>query len=663
MVSIIFSAGAAEDKRSVLALFNFKSGAINETNVHVLLEMPLNRLGMVVDYHDINDTSYPDPAGYRGVVVWFADNVSDYGKEYYAFLHRVLDSGGRIVLMNGPGIEQTVSDEPYNEDISGLLKRLGIVEGGLGFSNNPFTIKVEKLQQAAFGFEIAEAAESPVYRDYRITGDSLEAWMGVTRSDVADSQAVVVAVGSTGGFISDAGMVLRYIDDPVWGVLWDLNPFVFLSKALAVETLLKPDVTTANGNRVAFIHVDGDGSSNMTQDVGATPQPSTKVLREKVLERYPFPASISAIAYLLTPEGAGNPVFVDEFKKIMALPQIQAASHTYSHPMIWSSHILGYKIPGYTFDPSMETVGSIEMIKELALPPGKEIDLLLWSGDCQPMEGALAALDSVGFQNLNGGNARVDALYQGICHISSLSIKVGAFRQCYAMAGNEYLYTNSWTENYGGFVQVLDTFKNTEKPRYIPVNVYYHLYVTERQAGLKALTTIYDWCAKQDFCWLHADEYTRSVQGFFSARTGKLTTDAYYIEDYSGLHTVRLDAESRSVDMLKSSNILGYTHFDGDLYIALAAGERAEIYLTSAESPAIYLKNSTALVRNTQVTAKSVKGEVRLYNPGFIAFAGGEGHVEFKLDGHKIEPLKNADGAFPLPQGTGEWQVFEAQQR
>ncbi len=331
--------------------------------------------------------------------------------------------------------------------------------------------------------------------------------------------------------------------------------------------------------------------------------------------------------------------------------------------MIWKKGTLGYKIPGYTFNPDMETVGSMQLLKELVLPKGKAIELLLWSGDCQATEEALAALDAGGYQNLNGGNARVDALYRGICHICPLSILGGKYRQYLAPAGNEYLYTNNWTENYGGYALVIDTYENTREPRYLPVDVYYHLYITGMQAGLNSLKKVYAWCKEQELCWLQATDYTRALTGFFTARTGRLGNNGYYIENYPGLHTVRLDGERREVDILKSKNVLGYNHFGGDLYISLLSGERAEIFLTAKELTPVYLDKATGLIRNATVAQNGVSGEVRRYARGFIEFAGSEDELVFTLDGQEVAAEPGYTKRFPLPAGAGRWSSFQVECR
>ena len=565
-------AAAVEDNRLVLALYDSTDGDVFETNVHLLLEMPLNRLGRIVEYHDINDTEYPAAEKYRAVVVWLNSDVSEFGKEYYAFLQRALEQRVRVILMNGPGIERNKAGKEYEQEQEEFLRRFGVVQGDIGFQENPFTVECHKIREDAFGFEVTTAPDIPVYRDYRAVSGELVPWLEVERKDVPDSTALVVGVGTKGAFIADSGMVVQYISQPVWGILWDLNPFIFLQEALGLDAGLCPDVTTFFGLRGAFSEIDGDGSANMTLDVTRSPQPCTRVLQREILARYQFPVTASVIVYRLTEEGSGGKEFVDALRDILSMPQVEAASHTYTHPMIWGKGITGFKIPGYTFDPGMETVGSIEMIKELILPEGKDITLLLWSGDCQATPEALAALSSAGFQNLNGGNARYDELYRGICHICPLSIQAGKYRQYYAPAGNEYLYTDSWTKNFGGLAQVIATFENSREPRFLPVDVYYHYYLAERQAGVNSLLKIYDWCLTQDLCWIHAGEYSRAVAGFMAAKIGSDGPGRYYITDYGELNTVRLDGQEQGVDIQRSRNVLGYNSVWGESVCYVAAG-------------------------------------------------------------------------------------------
>ena len=650
---------AADDNRLILALYDSKDDSFLESNAHLLLEMPLNRLGMVVEYHNVSDSHYPDVSKYRGVVVWLSDNKLEDGASYFEFLYDALDSGVKVILMNGVGITENLEGGGYDKESKVLLNKMGLEEGDVDYLENPFVVDYTKIKTDAFGFEVEDAVNIPTYRDFRIVNKNVKSWMNVSRSDVEGSEAVVVAVGPKGAFISDIEMVAQYVEDPVWGILWDLDPFVFFSDVLGLNKTLKPDVTTSFGLRSAFMHIDGDGSSNLTLDFPGSPVPCTKIIREELLAKYDFPVSASIVAYRLTEEGSLGQRFINELEEIMKMPIVQAASHTYAHPMVWSRGVLGFDIPGYTFDPVMETVGSMEVIKELALPEDKDIELLLWSGDCEATEASLAALDSAGFQNMNGGNARIDELYQGICHICPLTVQVGKYRQYYAPAGNEYLYTDGWIDNFGGFVRVIDTFENSKKPRYLPVDVYYHYYLGERQAGLRSLVQIYDWCKTQELCWIHVGEYTRSITGFLSAQTGIDDSGNYYIENYTGLNTVRLDNEDRNVDLAKSRNVIGYNHFDGSLYVSLNKGDRAEIVLTDKPSTGLYIKGCTSAVKDFQRNESGIKAKIRLYSEGFIEFSGVDKGKVVKIAGKSVTPLAGSRDRYHISRGSGEWVELE----
>lgn len=658
-----------EDNRHILALYNSTGETIYLSSIHQFIEMPLNRLGLIVDYHDITKRPFPDAAAYRGIINWYnGAAISNIG-EYYRWLLDAEKKGVKLVFLNG--VE--VSSDSRGELIEGelfkqVLSCMGLQRGNINDLSNPFAVSCEKLNNDAFGFETDEDPENPVYRDYRITSDKLSSWMNISRSDTDNSAAVVVAAGKSGGFISDISIVAQYIETPVWGLMWNLNPFRFLAAALDIRETLKPDVTTSFGLRTAFMHIDGDGSSNLTQDISKTPVPCTQVFRENILEKYNFPVSVSAIGYRLSKVGAIEERFVKSFKEMIKAPQVQCASHTYTHPMYWADPNSSYlKVPGYNekkgYDPVMETVGSMKYIEDMALKGNadeKKCELLLWSGDCMPTEAALAALYKEGLHNLNGGNPRVDDLYTGISHISPLTLQVGRYRQYYAPAGNEFLYTDGWQENFGGFAKVIDTFKNTVSPRYLPVDVYYHLYVVERRAGLNSLFKIYDWCKGQELNWLHALEYTRSIDGYLSARTGSEGDNRFWIENYSGLQTVRLDNETRSVDMKQSRNISGFTHFAGSLYVSLLPGNRAEIVLTAEPHTGLSLRASTGFITDFSRDEHNMTFKVRVYEPGFIEFAGVTGRLKVEIAGRTAAPLDKDGRRYALPAGLGEYLTVSA---
>ena len=648
------AAHTQEFNRRVLGLYDSTETPVYQCNIPRMLEMPLTRLGLVVDYHDARQRPLPDFSAYRAIAVWFNDSRLNEPEEFLRWLTRAANAGVRIIIIDETGADADDSGRATSaEATEALLAALGLKQGDVPYLSNPFIVKTELLRPDAFGFEIPEPGEPPAYRDYRLAGDGLKPWLEVWREDVADSRAVAVAAGEKGGFISDQQMVAQTISSPIWQLRWYLDPFLFLTEATGTEGSLRPDTTTAFGLRAAFSHIDGDGEMNYTRDMPGKQRVVTEILHEQVLSAYPVPITLSYIAARMLPEGGATPELLETYRKTLALPNITPAAHGYTHPMKWHEGILGLSVPGYTYNARTETVGALQIITNTVCPPDKPARIFLWTGDCLATQDALAALAEFEYLNLNGGDPRYDELYNSISNICAPGIKIGPYRQIYAAASNEYLYTNGWRENFGGFANVTHTFRNTTEPRYLPVNIYFHNYICERQAGVNSIRKVFDWALAQNLCWLTAEEYSRSVLGLYRARWSRSAKDAYHISDYSGLNTVRLDGEARHVEMRGSGTIAGYTHFAGARYISLLPGERATFTLRAEEGELPYIRHSTALLREVRLEERGLTLEARLFPAGFIEIGG--------LGGRKIS-AGSADAALPvegarvlLPQGLGEW--------
>ena len=77
---------------------------------------------------------------------------------------------------------------------------------------------------------------------------------------------------------------------------------------------------------------------------------------------------------------------------------------------------------------------------------------------------------------------------------------------------------------YGGFRDVIDTFKRTESPRRLkPVNIYYHFYSASRIGALRALREVYDWSVAQPLHDMTASEFAKLTRD--SRATRILQTD------------------------------------------------------------------------------------------------------------------------------------------
>ena len=152
-------------------------------------------------------------------------------------------------------------------------------------------------------------------------------------------------------------------------------------------------------------HIDGDGFASLSETRRNTT--CAEVVRDRILKVYPIPITVSVVEAntracekVLKPEN--KQAYEDLARTLFELPNIQAASHTYSHPYIWipgdPDYQNLYETPrlelhdteGYgEIDYEREIIGSIEYMESTLLPKGKKVELLLWSGNCRPPAEAL----------------------------------------------------------------------------------------------------------------------------------------------------------------------------------------------------------------------------------------------------------------------------------
>src|SRR5690348_8362374 len=81
--------------RTIIALYDSKSTTVATSYVHALAEMPLNHLGLAVEYHDIN-TPLPEIADrpdVRGVITWFISTPQMHAQDYWQWAIKALEAG------------------------------------------------------------------------------------------------------------------------------------------------------------------------------------------------------------------------------------------------------------------------------------------------------------------------------------------------------------------------------------------------------------------------------------------------------------------------------------------------------------------------------------------------------------------------------------------
>jgi len=685
--------GADEEiLRRALALYDSRDPEPCEADTspaHLYWESILNFLGLAVDYHDVNRRPLPDAERYRAIVAWYGDDAMFMPEEYCRWLAQAMRRGVRVVLIDNLGAERHLDGLPTDAAaLEEVYQELGLREDkSAGVSGDPLKVETRDLRADCFYRETRTPFDRVFYRRFIPVRSDVECWRAVRRKDLPDSEGAAVMVCSRGGWVLDNCFMLRILRAPFFSPRWDLDPERFLRAALTWKDVPMPDVTAAFGCRAAFCHIDSDGIDNLTIDVPGGRRPAGQVIYEEVLRRYPIPATVGIIAGQIDPASDargyawdGDAAMLADFEeraaqprleakaqlqalaaRVFALPHVQIGCHGYAHPLIWRKGTLALRITGYAFSEEQETVGAMAVIARHIAPPGKEVELMQWTGDCRPSANAVRLVQAKGIANINGGNARYDRAYRSLYHILPLTRPVDGVRQVYAPAPNENLFTNLWTENFGGYVRVLETFQRTAGPPYLlPVNVYYHFYIAERLAGLRSLHEVYAWCLRQPLCWLHASEYAKAVDGFHCMRIGRRADGGFWVENFGACRTLRLEQSKQKIDMAKSRGVLGYCQQGNILYVTLAPGERAELALASSPNRVPCLKRSTAVLRNVRWSEAGFRAEARLYAEGFIEVQGftPDAVLQGQVGAQARTLRANAEGVvcLPLPAGRGEWR-------
>ncbi len=407
----------------------------------------------------------------------------------------------------------------------------------------------------------------------------------LARRDLPDSESHMVVTGPWGGFAAAEYAQFQFPGEG--GAQWWIDPFAFFREALGIADWPRPDTTTQCGRRIFYTHVDGDGLRNRSELRGGAS--SGQVILDEILSRYRLPTSVSVVVAEVEPTLLGTPEFHELARAIYTLPNVEAGSHSYTHPLDWEKRTRSFAPAGVPYSVETETAGAIRYMEERLLPPGKRVRLFQWSGSTRVTEEAIAILDRLGVPNINGGDTMRDREWPSYTRVAPLMRQVGRHWQTYTSASNENLYTHLWTGPFYGFRHVIETYENTERPRRVaPVNVYYHYYSGERVASLAALHHVHEWVLRQPLARIFTSEYLAIVAGFRTARIARVP-EGWRISGHGALSTVRFDDTRAHLDLDRSSGVLGYLHHQGALYVHLAGPGPALIALRDRPPATAYL--------------------------------------------------------------------------
>ncbi|HWU97781.1 MAG TPA: bifunctional glycoside hydrolase 114/ polysaccharide deacetylase family protein [Oxalicibacterium sp.] len=538
------------------------------------LSTPLNYLGYKVEFVDVKE-ALPEAVSsdiYAGIVIWFNGSIGSATPAFSDWMRERIKAGVPVAFMNQFGVP-----------VDGVLGR----QLGLQAVQGRLQGKLEvTTRDPMMGFEMMPSINAANIVPVRSGKDSAPLLTLSAGNYTVDAAAIT----PWGGYAMSPYAVVTL--DEIDQTRWAIQPIEFFRRALRLNLLPVPDTTTENGKRLLMTHIDGDGFASRIEFFagGRGPGFPGDVLYKEIFTHYKIPTTMSVIEGETGQKGL-YPQLSKELeaiaKKIFALPNVEVATHTYSHPYEWDDAVrfteikegratgplpkdFHLPIPGYVYNNDREINGSINYINNELTKPNKPVKMVLWPGSCDPPAEAVRMAYAAGVLNMNGGDTLITKSRPSWTEIGSLGINKGpgAF-QVFAPNQNENIYTNDWLGPFYGFERVIETFQMTDTPyRFKPVDIYYHSYSATKLASLKGLKKVYDYALSQPNFPIYSTEYVRKVLDFENMSVAT-EGDEWIVRGAGDLRTVRIP-EGDAPLTKQASGVVGYTAGPGGTYVHLA---------------------------------------------------------------------------------------------
>lgn len=704
------AAHAAEVPRVIIGLHDAPLNAPQDANyLYDLAEMPLNHLGLVLEYHRVREEVPKIGArkDVRGVLIWLTDGRKLPLKKITDLVAEAVARDIPVVLIgNLPGGIDDQGKAVTLADQNKLLQLIGVRSDG-GYVPYTYDLKVASKDSAMTEFERPLPSPLPPLESITPTDPTAKSYLIFERKGEGAGRLNAVIATAKGGYV--AAGYSHYEDKSGTWSQWYLNPFAFFRITYRTADMPIPDTTTVSGRRIFYSHIDGDGWGNVsTVDAynGQGLYASEVILRE-VAKGYPdLPVTVAPIAADVDPAWAGTIRTQQIARAFFKLPNVEPSTHTYTHPFEWAFFGPSYRpqnelmyvkrypkvrvAPGLVEDKSTshaklqfpydaprayaeipyslkrEVEASVAYINSLA-PPGKQVKLLQWSGDTSPTEDAVAATIKAGLLNINGRDTRFDGDQPSYSAVSPVGKLSGKLMQISASHANENVYTDLWQGRFFGFRYLKTSLERTEAPlRVKPINIYYHMYSGEKQASLAALKEVLTYSSRQDIAPITATDYAAIGQGFFTTKLTELSPRVWRVDGRGTLNTLRFDnAKDLVIDQAKSVGVLGARVTKGVLYVSLDGAVQAPVVALkprdNADVRAPMLIDSRWVISNLQVGAKATTFNAIGFGPGIMTWhiprsaQGSNERWEARLDtGRTAVGVADANGfvRFALPSGA-----------
>lgn len=402
-----------------------------------------------------------------------------------------------------------------------------------------------------------------------------------------------------------------------WGAaLFDVSTQLdlpaFLGAWLGQGNSPVPDTTTRDGRRIFYSHIDSAGFSTPSTLPGSPL--CSEVMRDRILDRYPLPVTVSVCeadlrCWLPGQQAKDAPLLEHVARSIFEMPQVQAASNSFSRPKTWIAGTdiaskLNERAKTARHDMEREIAGSMIYIHRRLLPLGKGVDLMLWPQNSAPTTEALRFCDSLNIMHL-AGTAKESAAAAPVSKVTRLE----------------------------------------------PVSVRCSFDDVRTEKGVAALEKSFESCAGESLHPMTAAAYAVSRRDARTTRVLRVGDYHWIILNRGACRTVRLAATAGVPDMTKCSGVSGYTVHEGQLYVHTMGNPRTELVLTSAK-PAqhLHLAESSAPVEFMELSSRRATFHVRDLRPVQMVFGGFEprGQCAYLENGRPYTATADASGVVRL---------------
>lgn len=585
-----------------------------------LLGAVLEHLGYVPHYYEFKTTPLSalkklvEKKSYAGVILWL-ENQSDKNKPLLQWLVSLKAKHIPLVFLNGFGI-------PGQEH---ALDAFGIKLPSL--ENSTQNLQITRQDKQLVGFEVSPPLNP--YEFYPVISQSKEVLLQLKNDKQQREDAI--AITSWGGYALQPNFIQQL---PNSNVFWIIDPFLFFYRALQTIDAPIPDITTENGRRLLSVHIDGDGFSSQAKWMGGNI--AAVELRDRILKRYQIPTSVSVITGDLSHKGMSQQLsttLIDVARSIFALPWVESASHSFSHPLKYHTdfsgfnnelqgEVYGLNIPDYKLDFDVEITDSVAFINKYLAPLDKPCRLFFWTGFGDPSGAILAITYKDHLLNINGlSSTNIDKQHYSMTNIQPMGIQLGKYIQVFAPIEMDFNYMNALAGPLYGFQRVIETFQLTDQPRRMkPIDLYYHIYAASYPASLQALHKVYHWAMQQEVMPVYISDYIKKVLDYYQLRISK-RGDAWLIYSHADLRELRSSPSLGYPDLTHSQNVLGFNEKNNQLYIHLGP-RRMTVLKYQAEKPKLpYLVDANARVTSFARTSNDVMFHLQGYVPVEVSIA------------------------------------------